>query len=78
MMDLRRLRYFTVAEALHFGRDERMHFVQSAVSQQIKVLEDELGFPLLERSRHKVRLTASDEASWVTGVDLKIDGGLTA
>jgi DNA-binding transcriptional LysR family regulator len=62
-MDLRRLRYFTaVAEELHFGRAaQRMHVVQSAVSHQLKLLEEELGFSLLERSRHNVRLTVSGE-----------------
>jgi DNA-binding transcriptional LysR family regulator len=62
-VDYRRLRYFVaVATNLHFGKAAtRMNVVQSAISQQITLLEEELGVQLLERSRHKVQLTTSGE-----------------
>jgi DNA-binding transcriptional LysR family regulator len=60
MLDTRSLRYFiAVAEDLHFGRAaDRLHVAQSAVSFQIKKLEDHFGTPLLRRSkRANVELT---------------------
>jgi LysR family glycine cleavage system transcriptional activator len=37
---------------------DELHVTQSAVSRQIRTLEDDLGVPLFRRSHRKVRLTA--------------------
>lgn len=63
-MELRQLRYLrSLAEEMHFGRAAtREHIVQSALSQQLRRLERELGVALVDRSSHHVRLTHAGEA----------------
>ncbi len=60
-MELRQLRYLeAVARHGHFTRAaEELHVAQSAVSHQIRRLEQELGIELLERTTRSVELTAA-------------------
>lgn len=63
-MEIRHLRSFVyVAETLSFSIAATRCFVtQSAISQHIKSLEDELGCKLLIRTSHDITLTESGEA----------------
>src|SRR6185503_17703488 len=57
--ELRHLRYFqAVAEELSFSRAaRRLNVAQPALSRAVQQLEESLGAVLLERTRHRVRLT---------------------
>src|SRR5687768_11295909 len=58
-MNFDRLRTFrALSESLHFRKTaDKLHISQSAVSQQISALEDELGVMLLERIGRRTFLT---------------------
>lgn len=60
-MELRHLRYFVaVAEEENVSKAAlKLHVSQPGISRQIRDLEDEIGFPLFERSAKSVRLTAA-------------------
>ncbi|MGA3128424.1 MAG: LysR substrate-binding domain-containing protein [Candidatus Korobacteraceae bacterium] len=63
-MEPRQLRYFlAAAQELHFTRAaQQLHVAQPALSQQIRLLEEEVGTKLFERSNRRVFLTPAGEA----------------
>lgn len=62
-MDLRRIEIFAAAAAAgsFTVTGQRLHLSQSAVSQQIRVLEEEVGEALFARGHRRVRLTYRGE-----------------
>src|SRR3954466_3044832 len=64
MLDVRRLRVLreVIARGSFSAAADSLHLSQSAVSQQIAVLEREVGIPLLERTTQGPKLTAAGEA----------------
>src|SRR6516164_9060226 len=63
-VELRHLRYFVAAaEAENLSRAAlKLHVSQPALGRQIRDLEDEIGFCLLERTAKSVRLTDAGRA----------------
>ncbi len=59
LMEIRHLHYFmAVCEELHFTKAaEKLGISQPTLSQQIRVLEDELGMPLFDRIGKKIVVT---------------------
>src|SRR3712207_8123309 len=74
-MELRQLRYFAaVARRRHFtAAAEAIGVAQPALSQQVRLLERELGVQLFDRSGRRVRLTPAGGAVPVRGA--RIPGG---
>ena len=68
---LRQLRAFeAVARLRSFSRAaEELHITQPAVSKQIRLLNDEIGLPLLEQIGKKVFLTEAGEELFTTCAD---------
>jgi DNA-binding transcriptional LysR family regulator len=62
-MELRQLEYFiAVASEMNFSRAaQRVHVVQSALSQSVSKLEKELGVELFDRSRQQIKITPAGE-----------------
>jgi len=64
MLDVRRVRVLreVIAQGSFSAAADSLHLSQSAVSQQIAVLEREVGIPLLERTSTGPKLTSAGEA----------------
>lgn len=62
-MELRHIRVFlALSEELHFGRAaRRLRVAQSAVSQTLRALEEEVGATLLTRTKRSVALSAAGQ-----------------
>lgn len=74
------LGFLAVADELSFRRAaERLAMDQSALSRRIKALEERLGFPLVFRTTHAVRLTEAGRAFYdanrdvIGGIDMAVE-----
>ena len=67
MFEISQLRCFVaVGDELHFGRAaERLHMTQPPLSRQIRLLEHQVGTPLLERTNRVVRFTAAGKVFFI-------------
>lgn len=67
MFEISQLRCFVaVGDELHFGRAaERLHMTQPPLSRQIRLLEHQVGTPLLERTNRMVRFTAAGKVFFI-------------
>lgn len=81
-MQLQQLRtFYEVAATGSFTRAaEKLYLTQPAVTQQVRALEAELGFPLIERRGRRIRLTEAGDAllAYPPRVLALLDEGLNA
>ncbi len=69
------LAFMAVAQELHFGRAaRRLHMTQPPLSQQLRLFEERVGVPLIERSTRTVRLTAAGTIMFEAMQQLLEDG----
>lgn len=63
MLTLKQFQYFIkiVEEGSFTAASEKLFIAQSALSRQIKLLEEEINFQLFDRTDKKVKLTAAGE-----------------
>lgn len=75
-IDGRRLLYFIrIAEAGSLGRAaQSLHVAQPALSRQMRLLEDEVGTALFERTARGMPLTAAGQAFYTDAKRLLVDG----
>ena len=72
-MNLKQMEYFVAAaEQLNFTRAAKKCFIsQTAMTLQIRSLEEKIGVPLFVRDKHHVELTAAGK---VGGGEARADG----
>ena len=71
-MDLKRMRYFcTVVEQGQVSRAARLlHMAQPPLSQRLRELEDEIGYPLFERSGRTLRVSEAGQVFYRRARDI--------
>lgn len=71
-MDLKQLRYFMaiVEERQITAAARRLHMAQPPLSNQMKILEDEIGLKLFQRGPHHIELTEAGELLAARAVQL--------
>ncbi len=74
LMDVRQLRYFSViAEEKQITKAaKKLHMAQPPLSQQLKLLEEELGVKLIDRNGRSLELTQAGEVLYQKAKDLLI------